>query len=88
MIYRETLLKQRDEGAPLWNVPLDDERNLSIAQFCTAEDLSAEQFEYLQETDCGPRLLDWVGGLGPRITPKARREWHKRMANWPSSKEE
>jgi len=63
-----------------WNVPLDDERNLTVEQFCWAEGLTESQFNYLVKAGRGPLIYDLVFGLGPRITANARRAWHAGMA--------
>jgi hypothetical protein len=63
-----------------WNVPLDDERNLSIDQFRLAEDLTIEQWNDLMQAGLAPKTDDFLYPLHTRITAKARREWHERMA--------
>ena len=69
----------------LWNIPLDDERTLSVEQFCEVEGLTSEEFNRLSDLGAAPTLLlinlgDFLPGAVLRIAPRARTEWHERLA--------
>jgi hypothetical protein len=64
----------------VWNVPLSEERSLTIRQFCLAEDITEEQWDDLFELGYAPKMDDYIFGLGTRITAQSRRDWHARMA--------
>lgn len=67
----------------LWNVPLDDERTLSIEQFCLAEDMSRQQYDLMRSKGCGPIEVAVPGAGGSiRITPDERRKWHEKICGW------
>ncbi len=62
-----------------WNVPLTDERTMSIRQFCLAEDMSEDELYALACQGRAPKLTTADGDFYAvrRITSDARREWHK-----------
>ena len=43
----------------LWNVLVDDERNLTVEQFCAAENMSEHEFDELQRNGLGPKTI-WL----------------------------
>ena len=77
-----------------WNVPLDDERTLSIEQFCEVEGLTRQQYLTMRYNGYGPHELCIRDELQPddpnvliRITPSARRAWHRRLGQFGSGEE-
>ena len=61
------------------NIGLDDERTLSVQQFCELEGLTLTQFETLRKKGWAPEMLCLDDGID-RITSAARRAWHRRIA--------
>jgi hypothetical protein len=57
---------------------IDPRRSLSQKQFCWAENISLAKYFELKKRGLGPAITD-IDGV-QRITPEAREEWHKRMA--------
>ena len=57
---------------------IDPRRSLSQKQFCWVENISLAKYFELKKKGLGPRVED-IDGV-KRITPQAREEWHKRMA--------
>lgn len=67
--------------ADFWNVPLSDERTMSIRQFCLAEDIDEDFLYGLACQGRVPKLTTIYGDFYAvqRISPEARRDWHKYM---------
>ena len=57
---------------------IDPRRSLSQQEFCWLENISKAKFYELKKRGLTPDEID-IGGV-LRITPKAREEWHERMA--------
>jgi len=57
---------------------IDPRRSLSQKQFCWVENISLAKYFELKKRGLGPAITD-IDGV-QRITPEAREEWHKRMA--------
>jgi len=57
---------------------IDQRRSLSQKQFCWVENISKAKFYELKKRGLAPDETNIDGLL--RITPKAREEWHERMA--------
>ena len=73
------------------NIPLDDERALSVEQFCEAEGLTKDAYRELQRIGLAPTeiwstwyfydsKLDNFDAV-VRITPEERRRWHRQIRN-------
>lgn len=65
-------------------IPLDDERTLSVKQFCEVEGLTID--DYLSIRDCALAPTEFclaTEGVAReavcRITPEERRKWHERL---------
>jgi hypothetical protein len=57
----------------------DDERSLTISEFCEAEGFSTAKYHELQRKGLGPQELRFPGSQIVRITPTARLAWHAQM---------
>jgi hypothetical protein len=64
-----------------------DDRSLTIAQFCALEQLSRASYFKLQRNGLGPVELRAPGCAFVRITPQARIDWHKKMAEAQASQQ-
>ena len=58
----------------------DDGPSFLIPEFCNLENISLSTYHKLQRRGLGPQELRVPGSRLVRITLRARREWHARMA--------
>jgi hypothetical protein len=59
----------------------DNGPSMTIDAFCMAETMSKAFYFNMQRLGLGPAVYIVPGTKLQRITAKARREWHERMAN-------
>lgn len=64
---------------PITNLAALDERSLSIDEFCAAENISRSTFFKMKNAGNGPKEMRLPGSSIVRISPAARREWHRRL---------
>ena len=57
---------------------VDTNRSLTRTEFCYVENMSPTKYHGLKNKGLGPEEMNIDGMI--RITPEAREEWHKRMA--------
>jgi alkylated DNA nucleotide flippase Atl1 len=57
----------------------DEQRSLTIAQFCALENISVYTYYKIRKMGYGPRELRVPGTEIARITPESRRKWHALM---------
>jgi hypothetical protein len=60
------------------------EKSLTIPEFCHLERMSEPSYYLLKKRKLGPEELRYLSMV--RITPKAREQWHKRMAKHAKSR--
>ena len=61
----------------------DNDRCLTVGEFCILESIDPDEFWRLREDDICPAVIaiEIISGLWmERITPSARLEWHRKLA--------
>jgi hypothetical protein len=71
---------------PARALPLE-ERSLTLDEFCAVENLCMASYFKARRLGNGPQELRIPGTNIVRITPEARREWHRRMAEQAQSEQ-
>jgi hypothetical protein len=64
-----------------------DERSLTLDEFCAVEKLCMASYFKARRLGNGPQELRIPGTNIVRITPEARRDWHRRMAEQAQSEQ-
>lgn len=64
---------------PLPNSLVLDERSLSINEFCAAESISRATYFKMKTAGNGPKEMRLPNSAIVRISPEARKEWHRRL---------
>lgn len=54
----------------------NEDKSLSIREFCFAEGISPTTFYKMRQAGHGPREMRVPGSSAVRISPEARRDWH------------
>jgi hypothetical protein len=57
----------------------EDERSLTVAEFCALERMSATTYHKLKKQGLAPQEVRFPGMAFVRVTAEARREWHRKI---------
>jgi hypothetical protein len=63
----------------LTKIALNDERSFSIREFCVVENISHASYYKMRSSGNGPKEMRLPGSSIIRISPEARKEWHRRL---------
>jgi hypothetical protein len=74
-------LNQR-EIYPVRNLLLHlHEPSVTATEFCALEGMSRTTYSELQKLKLGPVEHEYPGSGGPKISPSARHDWHRKLEN-------